>query len=156
MKWAGPALVYEGEVPMKTCGDVMTANPACCLPEDSVTKAAQLMKQEDVGVVPVVEGTDRRLIGMITDRDVVINLVADGRDVNSAKVADAMSSRLVTCKVDEDVERALDRMAEYQVRRIPVVDDMGGILGIISQADIAVRLDKPKKTGELIEDISKN
>lgn len=141
---------------MKTCSDVMTANPTCCQPEDSVTKAAQLMKQEDVGVVPVVEGTDRRLIGMITDRDMVINLVADGRDVNSAKVSDAMSSRLVTCKPDEDVERALDRMAEHQIRRIPVVDDMGGILGIISQADIAVRLDKPKKTGELLEDISKN
>lgn len=140
---------------MKTCNDVMTPNPACCMPEDSVTKAAQLMKQEDVGVVPVVEGTDRRLIGLITDRDVVINLVADGRDVNSAKVSDAMSSRMITCKPDDSIDVALDRMAENQVRRIPVVDEMGGILGIISQADVAVRLDKPKRTGALVEEISK-
>lgn len=140
---------------MKICSDVMTANPACCLPEDPVSKAAQLMKQENVGVVPVVEGTDRRLVGMITDRDVVVNLVANGRDVNSAKVADAMSSRLVTCKPEDPIEDALDRMAENQVRRIPVVDASGGILGIISQADIAVRLDKSKRTGELVEEISK-
>lgn len=140
---------------MKTCNDVMTPNPACCMPEDSVTKAAQMMKQEDVGVVPVIEGADRRLIGVITDRDVVINLVAQGRDVNAAKVADAMSSRVVTCKPDDPIEAALDKMAESQVRRIPVVDEMGGILGIISQADIAVRLDKPKRTGNLVEEISK-
>jgi CBS domain-containing protein len=140
---------------VKNCSDVMTRDPACCLPEDPITRAAQLMKQEDVGVIPVVEGGERKLVGIITDRDVVVQVVASGRDLNSATVRDAMSKELVTVRPEDDIDTAMDRMAEYQVRRIPVVDAMGGILGIISQADIAVRVNKDKKTGTMVEEISK-
>ena len=140
---------------MATCGDVMTSEPACCEPADSIKKVSQLMKTEDIGAVPVVESrTTRRLVGIVTDRDLVVKVLADGRAVDSATVRDAMTTDPVTCREDADVSEAVTRMADRKVRRIPVVDANGALRGIIAQADIATRVQRDKTTGELVEAIS--
>ena len=140
---------------MRSCNDVMTPDPTCCSASDPATRAAQIMRDEDVGAVPVVdEQTSKKLVGIITDRDLALQVVADARDASSTKVEDLMSRNPVTCKPDEDVHNAMDRMAQHQVRRIPVVDGKGRITGIISQADIATRIDLPERTANVLEDIS--
>ena len=140
---------------MATCGDVMTREPACCEPADSIERIAQLMKSEDIGAVPVVESkTSRKLVGIVTDRDVVVKVLASGRAVGNATVQDAMTKDPVTCREDADVSEAVARMAERKVRRIPIVDRGGTLQGIIAQADIATRVQRDKTTGELVEAIS--
>src|SRR5689334_20009100 len=99
---------------MKKCFEVMTQDPTCCLPTDLVSKAAALMKKENVGSIPVIESEQtRRLIGIVTDRDLALNVVADGRDAKSTHVADVMTHNVVTCLVNDDVQTALDAMADY-------------------------------------------
>jgi CBS domain-containing protein len=140
---------------MATCGEVMTREPACCEPGDSVVRAAQVMKTEDVGAVPVVGSkADRKPVGIVTDRDIVVNLLASGRAVESASVRDVMTSNPVTVREEDDVNRALSAMADRKVRRILVTDDAGSLTGIIAQADIATRLHRDKTTGDLVEAIS--
>ena len=140
---------------MKTCSEVMTKDPVCCLPEDSAAKAAQLMKDENIGSIPVIENEQsRRLVGIVTDRDLALTIVAEGRDAKSTPVEAVMTHTLVTCRVDDDVEKALGAMAEHQLRRIPVVDNDNKIVGIIAQADVATRVDEPEKTGEMVREIS--
>jgi CBS domain-containing protein len=135
--------------------EVMTKDPACCLPGDAIVKAARLMKSEDVGSLPVVESADsRRLIGIITDRDIVVKVVADGRSADTAAVREAMTPNPVSCREDDDVEHAVKLMKERQVRRMPIVDASGRLAGIIAQADVATRVQKDSKTGELVEAIS--
>jgi CBS domain-containing protein len=139
------------------CSDVMTPQPVCCEPEDSVTKAADMMRQHDVGSLPVVESrSSGRLIGIVTDRDLVTKVVARNRPVGDAKVKDAMTTDPASCKEDDDVDRAVAQMAERQVRRMPIVDDAGRLTGIIAQADIATRMHRDQKTGELVEAISES
>mgnify|MGYP003576136867 CR=1 FL=1 len=137
-----------------TCSDVMTKNPKTCAPTDNVQQAAQAMKSEDVGPIPIV-GDNGKLEGIITDRDIVLKVVAEGRDPKTTKLTEVMTTDLVTCPPDGDIEETLDLMEDNQVRRIPVVDASGRLVGIISQADIATRLDDSEKTAELVEDISK-
>ena len=140
---------------MPKCSDVMTPDPVCCEPTDPVTRAAKIMKQHDVGSVPVVESQhSKRLLAMVTDRDLVVRVLADDRDVARATVGEAMSSSPVVCRVDDDVQKALQLMAERQLRRMPVVDQSGRLQGIIAQADIATRVRSDKQTGELVEAIS--
>lgn len=143
---------------MPKCSEVMTPDPVACEPNDSITKAARIMKQHDVGSVPVIESqTSGRLIGILTDRDIVVKVLAEDRGVNQATVQDAMTTDPVACRLDDDIQKALDLMAERQVRRMPVVDDEGGRLrGIIAQADIATRINRDKQTGELVEAISES
>jgi CBS domain-containing protein len=133
----------------------MTKDLACCLPGDLVTKAAQLMKTQDVGSVPVIE-TDqsKKLVGIVTDRDLALAIVAEGRDPKSTKVEDVMTHNVITCRDEDDVQKALDAMAEYQLRRIPVVDKSDKVVGIIAQADVATRINKPEKTAEIVKEIS--
>jgi CBS domain-containing protein len=140
---------------MKKCYEVMTKDLACCLPGDSVTKAAQLMKTQDVGSVPVIE-TDqsKKLVGIVTDRDLALAIVAEGRDPKSTKVEDVMTHNVITCHAEDDVQKALDAMAEYQLRRIPVLDNSDKVVGIIAQADVATRINKPEKTAEIVKEIS--
>ena len=137
-----------------TLKEVMTKDPKTCAPTDTVQQAAQLMKSEDVGPIPIV-GPDGKLEGIITDRDIVLKVVAEGRDSKTTKLADVMSTDLITCTADGDIEETLDLMEDNQVRRIPVIDASGRLVGIISQADVATRLDDAEKTAELVEDISK-
>ena len=140
---------------MPKCKDVMTPDPVCCEPSDSIIRAAEIMKQEDVGSVPVVESqSSRRLIGIVTDRDLVVQVLAGGRDVDQATVRDAMTSNPATCQEDDDVEEAMELMAERQVRRVPIVDATGRLSGIIAQADVATRVGKDRKTAEVVESIS--
>jgi len=140
---------------MKKCKDVMTRDPECCLATDPVTKVAQLMKREDVGSVPVVDQQNsKRLIGIVTDRDLVLNVLAEGTDYRGAIVQQAMSRNLVTCLGEDGLEHAMHLMSQHQIRRIPVVDGEQRVMGIISQADVATRVDEPEKTADILEDIS--
>jgi CBS domain-containing protein len=145
------------ETSMRKCHEVMTKNPVVCMPGDLASKVAQIMKREDVGPVPIVESEQsRRLIGMVTDRDLAVKMVAEGRDVLTTKIDEVMTRRLVTCRADDDVQKALEAMGENQLRRIPVVDADDRIVGIIAQADLATRLNEPQKTADVIRKISQS
>jgi CBS domain-containing protein len=140
---------------MKKCNEVMTKKPVCCLPNDTVVKAAELMKDKDVGSIPVVENEQtKKLVGIVTDRDLALRIVAEGLDARTTKVETIMTRRVVTCHAEDDLQKALDSMAEKQLRRIPVVDNDNNILGIIAQADVATRVDQPEKTAEMVKEIS--
>ncbi len=142
---------------MKKCKKVMTRNPVCCLPNDTVANAAQLMKRENIGSIPVIENVEtRRLVGIVTDRDLALKVVAEGLDSKSTEVETVMTRTVVTCGADDDLQMALDAMSENQLRRIPIVDRDNKILGIISQADVATRVDKPKKIAAVVKDISQS
>ena len=142
---------------MSKCRDVMTKDPASCEPADSITKVAGLMKQEDVGSVPIVESAEsRRLTGIITDRDIVVKVIAAGRAADSTTVRDAMTPNPASCRETDDVDQAVKLMKERQVRRMPIVDAEGRLTGIIAQADVATRVNKDSKTGELVEAISES
>lgn len=137
-----------------TCADIMTRNPACCLPTDNVQQAAKLMRDENVGPVPIVEDMEsRRLIGIITDRDITVKVMAEGKDGNTT-IEQVMSRDLVFCRPEDNINRAIDEMARFQVRRIPVVDQDMHIVGIIAQGDIATRMGADRATGEVVEQIS--
>jgi CBS domain-containing protein len=140
---------------MPKCREVMTKDPASCAPTDTVIQAAQLMKQHDVGSVPVVE-SDKRLVGIVTDRDLVVKVLAAGRGVEQATVKEAMTPNPASCREDDDLEQAMKLMKERQVRRMPIVDGGGKLAGIIAQADVATRVNKDAKTGELVEAISES
>lgn len=140
---------------MKKCNEVMTKDPVCCLPGDTVAKAAELMKSENIGSIPVIENEQtKKLVGIVTDRDLALKIVADGLDAKSTKVDAVMTRKVVTCRADDDLQKALDAMSEHQLRRIPVVDNENKILGIIAQADVATRVDQPEKTAEMVKEIS--
>ena len=140
---------------MKKCNEVMTSNPVCCVPNDSVAKAAGLMKSQDIGSIPVIENEQtKKLVGIVTDRDLALKIVAEGRDPKTTKVEAVMTHNVVTCRADDDLQKALDAMADYQLRRIPVVDNDNKILGIIAQADVATRVDQPEKTADMVKEIS--
>jgi len=112
------------------------------------------MKQQDVGPVLVVsDHSEMRPVGIVTDRDIAVKVVAEGRDAYSTRVDSIMTSDLVTCREDEDVSDAMKRMAQYQIRRVPVVDDNNRVIGIISQADIA-RSGNDEQVGDMVEEIS--
>lgn len=140
---------------MKTCAEVMTKNPVCCLPNDMVADAAKLMKNGNVGSIPVVENDQtRRLVGIITDRDLALKILAEGHDAKSTRVEAVMTRKLVTCQPEDDLQKALDAMAEHQLRRLPVVDADNKVVGIIAQADVAIRAHQPEKTAEMVKGIS--
>ncbi len=140
---------------MKKCNEVMTKNPVCCLPDDMVAKAARLMKSENVGSIPVIENEQsRKLVGIVTDRDLALKIVAEEQEIKSTKVEAVMTRKVVTCLADDDLQKALNAMAKHQLRRIPVVDHDNRILGIIAQADMATRVDQPEKTAEMVKEIS--
>ena len=140
---------------MKKCSDVMTQDPVCCLPTDTVSKAAQLMKDEDVGSIPVVEDEETmKLIGIVTDRDLALQVVAPERDASSTQVEDVMTYEVITCRASDDVQKAVDAMAQHQLRRMPVIDSDHRIVGIISQADVATRVEKSEEIAEMVTEIS--
>jgi len=113
------------------------------------------MKQQDVGPVLVVsDHSELRLVGIVTDRDIALKVVAESRDAYSTRVDSIMSSDMVTCREDEEVSQAVRKMAEYQIRRIAVVDNNDRVVGIISQADIA-RTGQDDQVGEMVEEISR-
>jgi CBS domain-containing protein len=135
----------------KTIRDLMTSNPSTIEPDKTVADAAKLMRDEDAGLIPIVEG--KKLAGTITDRDIAIRVVAEGKDQQSTTVRDVMTSRLVTVDPDQDLDEALRLMAKHQVRRLPVVEEDGKLVGIVAQADIA-RHTSDEQTGEVVQQIS--
>ncbi len=140
---------------MKKCKDVMTKNPVSCLTSDLVMKVAQLMSRDNIGSLLVIENEEsQKLIGIVTDRDLALKVLSEGRDAKSTKVETVMTRNIVTCHPEDDLQKALDGMAQHQLRRMPVVDEDNRILGVIAQADIATRLDQPEKTAEMVKKIS--
>jgi CBS domain-containing protein len=135
----------------KSIRDVMTSNPRTIDAGASVVEAAKLMRDEDAGLAPVVEGD--RLVGALTDRDIAIRVVAEGRDPQQTRVRDVASTDLVTVDPQQDLAEALRLMAAHQVRRIPVVEEDNRLVGVVAQADVA-RLSDDRKTGEVVEQIS--
>ena len=130
--------------------EVMTPNPRSVQPADSLQAAARIMRDEDTGVVPVVE--NGRVTGVVTDRDIVIRAVADG-DFQS-KVSDICSDDVVTCSAEMSTADVAELMSEHQVRRIPVVDGDERLVGIVSLGDLAVKEGRDSRMGETLEQIS--
>ena len=137
-----------------TCAEVMTPSPTCCQPTHTTVDAAELMQREDVGLVPVVADGSAKLIGVITDRDIALKVVAAGLDPRGTAVSEVMTTDPVACQPQETVEAVMELMASRQVRRVPIVDTQGAIVGIVSQADIATRLASPQETGQVVQAIS--
>ena len=134
--------------------DVMTPEPRCVTPDTPVRDVARLMQSEGVGLIPVVESdAGQRLVGVVTDRDIAIRVVAEGRGPDT-RVVDIMSGRLSTCSPAEDVDDALKTMAAEQVRRIPIVDERGSLVGIVAQADVVRKVNDEHKTQRTVESIS--
>ncbi|MDB4905772.1 MAG: domain containing protein [Gemmatimonadetes bacterium] len=135
--------------------EIMTRNPSCVTPESTVREAAQLMKSENVGVLPVVDGnSSKRLVGIVTDRDIAIRVVADGAQAD-ARVADVMTrDRLTTCSEGDSVEDVMKAMGDEQLRRIPIVNERGEVVGIVAQADVVRKSGNDKRAEATVEQIS--
>ena len=132
--------------------DIMTADPACIAASDSIVEAARIMKREDAGVVPVVDGD--KLIGIITDRDIVVRLVAEGRNPLDCKINEAMTKNIRSVSEDATVDDVLDVMRSANVRRVPVVDRNGRIAGIVAMADLTIETKEKGKVGDVVQNIS--
>jgi len=135
--------------------DIMTRDPSSVTADATVREAAQVMKRENVGIVTVVDGqNERRLVGVVTDRDIAIRCIAEGKD-GTCRVRDVMSTDdLATCKVNDDVENVMSAMRSEKVRRIPIVDERGSLVGIVSQADVLLKTRDAGRAGETVEQIS--
>ncbi len=134
----------------KTIRDLMTASPATVEPATPVVEVARLMRDHDAGSIPIVEGD--RLVGTITDRDIAIRVVAEGKDAQQTSVDEVASRDLVTIDPQQDLDEALRLMAQHQVRRLPVVEEDGRLVGILAQADVARA--EPERAAEAVEEIS--
>lgn len=132
--------------------DVMTPNPACVSDKDTIRDVARIMAREDTGVVPVVDG--RKIIGLITDRDIVVRLVAEGRDPANVRVNEAMTKGVRTVRDDAAVSDVLNLMSGAEIRRVPVVNDRDELVGIVSLGDIAAETNQDNKVGKAVEQIS--
>jgi CBS domain-containing protein len=137
----------------KSVREVMTPNPCAIDADKPVVYAAKMMKDENVGLAPIVEG--ERLVGALTDRDIVMQVVAQARDPQTVTVREVASTDLVTVDPDQSLDEALRLMASNQVRRLPVVEEDGRLVGVVAQADVA-REGSDKQTGELVEEISRS
>ena len=131
--------------------DVMTAEVSFVRPDTPILEIARKMRDGDIGATPVVE--DERLVGMVTDRDVVVRVIADGGDVRTKTARDAMSPGILYCFVDESVEAVLENMGDQQIRRLPVVDREKRLVGVVSLGDLALS-GKRKAAGEALQEIS--
>ena len=136
---------------MKTARDLMTSPAQCLSPDETLVDAARMLSKYDVGSMPVVDGES--LVGVLTDRDIVISGVAKGLDLAETKVSEIATSDVVSVSPDDDAESVAKTLAERQIRRVPVVED-GKVLGVISQADVALELDN-STAGEVVEGISR-
>jgi len=135
--------------------EVMSPNPVCCLPTDSAQRLARTMCDHNIGSVPIVIDQDaRKLVGVITDRDLCCSVVADGLDPKATAIEKFMTLNPVTCREGENVENCERLMQEHQIRRIPIVDAEDRVIGIVAQADLALK-DKPERVSKTVAEISK-
>jgi CBS domain-containing protein len=135
----------------KKIREVMTPAPETIQADQPATEAAKKMKEADAGMIPVMRNGN--LLGTVTDRDIVLRVVAEGKDPQSTPVGEIASTDLVTVMPDEDLDAALQKMAKHQVRRLPVVEE-GRLIGVVAQADVAREGDE-KEVGHAVEEISK-
>ena len=135
------------------CRDIMSKDVTTCTPQTPLREVAEKMEDDNVGSIPIVD--NGRLIGIVTDRDIVCRVLAEGRDTRSATAADAMSDDLITCTPDETVLDCIRKMGEHQIRRMLVVDNGGRLRGIISLADIALEAERDRDLAQALEEISR-
>jgi CBS domain-containing protein len=136
----------------KSVREAMTSNPCNIDADKPVAYAARMMRDEDVGIAPIVEGD--RLVGVLTDRDIAVRVVAEGLDPERVKVSEVASRDVVTLDPQQDLDEALRLLARHQVRRLPVVEEDGRVVGVLAQADVARAADE-RRTGEVVEQISR-
>jgi CBS domain-containing protein len=139
---------------MKLARDVMTPDPVCCTPNTPLDEVAKLMAHNDCGEIPVVDMAEQP-IGVITDRDIVCRVVAEGKNPMAYKVEDYMSQPVVTVRHDTPLNEVVSTMEKHQIRRIPVVDERGCCAGIIAQADVAWTGDE-HEVAELVREVSRD
>lgn len=135
---------------MKTAKDLMTSPAECLAPDETLVTAARMLSKYDVGSMPILDGDT--LVGVVTDRDIVVEAIAKGLDPKDTPVSAIASTNVVTIEASAPVEEVAALMAEHQVRRLPVVDG-GKVVGVVAQADVARELDEGT-TGEVVEEIS--
>ena len=135
--------------------EVMSSNPSCCLPTDTAQHVAKLMCDRNVGSLPVViDQQSRKLVGMITDRDLCCKVLGQGLDPRSTRIDRFIAAAPVTCRDGENLEKCERAMQEHQVRRVPIIDSEDRVIGIVSLADLALR-DKPERISKTVAEISK-
>lgn len=138
--------------PGRTVREVMTSNPKTVTQTDTIVAAARIMRDQNAGVVPVVDG--KKVVGLVTDRDIVVRSVSDGKDPNKVRVSEVMSKNIHTVKEGTAVSQALDLMSKSDIRRLPVVNQNDELVGIVSIGDLA-KTDQDDKIGKTVENISR-
>jgi CBS domain-containing protein len=142
---------FSGNARRRRCREIMTRNVQTATREMSLQAVAALMRDGDMGVMPVVD--NGKLVGIVTDRDIVVRAVADGRDV-STKISDVMTSEIYSVKEDDFVFEAIRLMGDKQVRRVPIINETGELVGIIAMADVALETEDELEIAETLEEIS--
>ena len=135
----------------KKIRDAMTSDPCAIDADKPVAYAAKMMKDEDVGFAPIVEGD--RLVGTLTDRDIAVKVVAEGKDPQATLVREVAATDMVTVQPEQELSEALQLMARNQIRRLPVVEEGGRLVGVVAQGDVAQEAES-QKVGRMVEDIS--
>ena len=132
--------------------EVMTSSVDWVTPDTKVVEVAQLMKKDDVGSIPICQ--DNNLVGIITDRDIVLNVVAAGKNTNNVSCKDIMSTDIISVTADQDVHEAANLMSKYQIRRLPVLEK-GELVGIVAIGDLAIEKIHINEAGDALSDISR-
>jgi CBS domain-containing protein len=138
----------------KLARDVMTPDPACCSPNTTLDTVAKMMVENDCGEIPIVDVSDRP-VGVVTDRDIVCRVVAEGKNPMAHTAEECMTSSVVAVRTDASIDEVISTMEDHQIRRVLVVDEGGCCAGIISQADIAA-VEPSKTTGVLVSELSRD
>jgi CBS domain-containing protein len=138
----------------KLAQDVMTPDPACCTPETPLEQIAKMMAQSDCGEIPVIDPAEQP-IGVVTDRDIVCRVVAEGKNPMAYTAEICMSQPVVTVRADAPLDHVIATMERHQLRRVPVVDQQGRCVGIVSQADVALGAGR-KELAELVREVSRS
>jgi CBS domain-containing protein len=138
----------------KLARDVMTPDPACCSPTTTLDQVAKMMVQNNCGAIPIVDSANQ-LVGVVTDRDIICRVVAEGKNPNGYTVDSCMTKQPVTVRADAPLDQVISTMEMHQIRRVPVIDHDGCCAGIIAQADIAI-VGAPRQTAELVSEVSRD
>ena len=140
----------------RTVRDVMTPNPICCHPTDSVRHAAQLMAECHAGALPVVsDQSPQRIEGIITDRDICCSAVARGGNPDTSRVGEFMTRNVVSCRAEDDLQNCIRAMEQNQIRRVPVVDERGVCIGMVALADLALKAGEPATLQQVLKAVSR-
>lgn len=140
---------------MKTCKEIMTTEPECCEAGITTDMIAQTMRTKNIGTVIIVDSMDTmNVVGIVTDRDLAIRLVAEKLDPATVSAQQVMTPNPVSCRIDDSIDDAVKLMEQEQIRRVPIVDEQGKLVGVISQGDLATRTHERRKVAELVIEVS--